>query len=242
MSCSPTAPRPDPAQVKGSRRLRGYLHRLRDGDESRRGLPLLARCRKSRGAWRPGRREPAREGARRHGDPAGRPFRRAAAKITILGAGVRAAMPCGLAVGSGARVYALDRSLDVLRGIEAEFVRAGRDGVLEPDAIEQHVLSATSSSAQSCYRARLRQSSYRLDGEGHETARWWSTSRSTRAAACENLAAVPPRRIPPTWWTTGAYCVTNIPARCSYFAYALTTHAALRARARQTGLEAGARR
>jgi len=39
-------------------------------------------------------------------------------------------------------VYALDRSLDVLKKIETEFGRAGRDGVLEPRPVEQHVLSA----------------------------------------------------------------------------------------------------
>ncbi len=64
------------------------------------------------------------------------------AKITILGAGVAGSNAARLAVGSGARVYALDRSLEVLRKIEAEFgarvvtVYSSRDGV------EQHVLTA----------------------------------------------------------------------------------------------------
>jgi len=64
------------------------------------------------------------------------------AKITILGAGVSGSNAARLAVGSGARVYALDRSLDVLRGIEAEFGARVVTVYSSRDAIEQHVLSA----------------------------------------------------------------------------------------------------
>jgi alanine dehydrogenase len=64
------------------------------------------------------------------------------AKITILGAGVSGSNAARLAVGSGARVYALDRSLDVLRGIEAEFGARVVTVYSSRDAVEQHVLSA----------------------------------------------------------------------------------------------------
>jgi alanine dehydrogenase len=53
------------------------------------------------------------------------------AKITILGAGVSGSSAARMAVGSGARVYALDRSLDVLVTVYSS-----------RDAVEQHVLSA----------------------------------------------------------------------------------------------------
>jgi alanine dehydrogenase len=64
------------------------------------------------------------------------------AKITILGAGVSGRSAARMAVGSGARVYALDRSLDVLREIEAEFGARVVTVYSSRDAIEQHVLSA----------------------------------------------------------------------------------------------------
>ena len=64
------------------------------------------------------------------------------AKITILGAGVSGRNAARLAVGSGARVYALDRSLDVLRGIELEFGARVVTVRSSHDAVEQHVLSA----------------------------------------------------------------------------------------------------
>jgi alanine dehydrogenase len=64
------------------------------------------------------------------------------AKITILGAGVSGRSAARMAVGSGARVYALDRSLDVLREIEAEFGARVVTVFSSRDALEQHVLSA----------------------------------------------------------------------------------------------------
>ena len=66
----------------------------------------------------------------------------APAKITILGAGVAGSSAARLAVGSGARVYALDRSLDVLRRIESEFGARVVTVYSSRDAVEQHVLSA----------------------------------------------------------------------------------------------------
>jgi alanine dehydrogenase len=66
----------------------------------------------------------------------------APAKITILGAGVAGSNAARLAVGSGARVYALDRSLDVLRKMESEFGARVVTVYSSRDAVEQHVLSA----------------------------------------------------------------------------------------------------
>ena len=64
------------------------------------------------------------------------------AKITILGAGVSGSNAARIAVGSGARVYVLDRSLDVLRKIETEFGARVVTVHSSRDTVEQHVLSA----------------------------------------------------------------------------------------------------
>jgi alanine dehydrogenase len=65
-----------------------------------------------------------------------------AAKIAILGAGVVGSNAARMAVGSGARVFALDRSVDALRRIESEFGARVVTVYSSRDAIEQHVLSA----------------------------------------------------------------------------------------------------
>ena len=64
------------------------------------------------------------------------------AKITILGAGVSGSSAARMAVGSGARVYILDRSVEVLRKIEAEFGARVVTVHSSRDTVEQHVLSA----------------------------------------------------------------------------------------------------
>ena len=64
------------------------------------------------------------------------------AKITILGAGVSGSSAARMAVGSGARVYVLDRSLEVLRAIEREFGARVVTVHSSRDTVEQHVLSA----------------------------------------------------------------------------------------------------
>jgi len=66
----------------------------------------------------------------------------APAKIVILGAGVAGSNAARLAVGAGARVYALDKSLDALRRIESEFGARVVTVYSSRDAVEQHVLSA----------------------------------------------------------------------------------------------------
>jgi alanine dehydrogenase len=66
----------------------------------------------------------------------------APAKITVLGAGVAGSSATRMAVGSGARVYALDRSLEVLRRIEAEFGARVVTVYSSRDAVEHHVGSA----------------------------------------------------------------------------------------------------
>ena len=64
------------------------------------------------------------------------------AKVTVLGAGVAGANAVRMAVGAGARVYALDRSADVLRKLEQEFGARVVTVYSSRDAVEQHVLSA----------------------------------------------------------------------------------------------------
>ena len=64
------------------------------------------------------------------------------AKIVILGAGVAGSNAARLAVGAGARVYALDRSVEVLRNREKEFGARVVSVYSSRDAVEQHVLSA----------------------------------------------------------------------------------------------------
>jgi alanine dehydrogenase len=64
------------------------------------------------------------------------------AKITVLGAGVAGSNAARMAVGSGARVYVLDRSLEVLRNVEKEFGARAVTVYSSRDAVEQHVLSA----------------------------------------------------------------------------------------------------
>ena len=64
------------------------------------------------------------------------------AKVTVLGAGVAGANAVRMAVGAGARVYALDRSADVLRGLEKEFGARVVTVYSSRDAVEQHVVSA----------------------------------------------------------------------------------------------------
>lgn len=65
-----------------------------------------------------------------------------AGKIVILGSGVVGTNAARIAVGLGARVFALDRSVDALRRIECEFGARVVTVYSSRDAIEQHVLSA----------------------------------------------------------------------------------------------------
>ncbi len=64
------------------------------------------------------------------------------AKVTVLGAGVVGRNAARIAAGMGARVYALDRSVDALRRVEAEFGTSVTTVYASRDAIEQHVTSA----------------------------------------------------------------------------------------------------
>jgi alanine dehydrogenase len=66
----------------------------------------------------------------------------APAKITILGGGVAGSNAARMAVGAGARVYALDRSLEALRNLEKEFGARIVTVYSSRDAVERHVLSA----------------------------------------------------------------------------------------------------
>jgi alanine dehydrogenase len=64
------------------------------------------------------------------------------AKVTVLGAGVAGTNAIRIAVGTGARVYALDRSIEALRGIEREFGARVVTVHSSRDTVESHVLSA----------------------------------------------------------------------------------------------------
>ena len=64
------------------------------------------------------------------------------AKVTVLGAGVAGTSAIRMAVGTGARVYALDRSIEVLRNIEKEFGARVVTVHSSRDTVESHVLSA----------------------------------------------------------------------------------------------------
>ena len=64
------------------------------------------------------------------------------AKVTILGAGVAGSNAVRMAVGAGARVYALDRAIGPLRSLEKEFGARVVTVYSSRDALEQHVLSA----------------------------------------------------------------------------------------------------
>ena len=64
------------------------------------------------------------------------------AKIAILGGGVSGSNAARMAVGAGARVYVLDRNVEVLRKLESEFGARIVTVYSSRDAVEQHVLSA----------------------------------------------------------------------------------------------------
>jgi alanine dehydrogenase len=64
------------------------------------------------------------------------------AKVTVLGAGVAGTSAIRMAVGTGARVYALDRSVEALRNIEHEFGARVVTVHSSRDTVESHVLSA----------------------------------------------------------------------------------------------------
>ncbi|MDH5631214.1 MAG: alanine dehydrogenase [Gammaproteobacteria bacterium] len=64
------------------------------------------------------------------------------AKIVIIGGGVVGRNAAQMAVGMGARVVILDRSIDVLRSLDAQFGAQVETVYSSKDALEQHVLSA----------------------------------------------------------------------------------------------------
>ncbi len=64
------------------------------------------------------------------------------AKVVVLGAGVVGRNAARIAAGMGARVYALDRSVDALRRVEAELGAAVTTVHASRDTVEQHVVTA----------------------------------------------------------------------------------------------------
>ncbi len=65
-----------------------------------------------------------------------------AAKVVILGGGVVGSNAAAMAVGSGAEVVIIDRSLDVLRALDRQFGARVKTVFSTREAVEQHVLSA----------------------------------------------------------------------------------------------------
>jgi alanine dehydrogenase len=64
------------------------------------------------------------------------------AKVVILGGGVVGSHACHIALGMGADVWVLDRSVDVLRALWRQFGRPLNTVYSTHDAVEQHVVSA----------------------------------------------------------------------------------------------------
>jgi alanine dehydrogenase len=134
---------PDPEQAQDLVESRAVCIAYETVTSARGGLPLLAPMSEVAGRMAIGvgasclEKERGGMGILLGGVPGVPP-----AKITILGAGVSGRSAARMAVGSGARVYALDRSLDVLRGMEAEFGARVVTVYSSRDAVEQHVLSA----------------------------------------------------------------------------------------------------
>jgi alanine dehydrogenase len=64
------------------------------------------------------------------------------AKVVILGGGVVGSHACHIALGMGADVWVLDRSVDVLRALWRQFGRPLNTVYSTHDAIEQHVTTA----------------------------------------------------------------------------------------------------
>lgn len=64
------------------------------------------------------------------------------AKVVVLGGGVVGSHACHIALGMGADVWVLDRSVDVLRALWRQFGRPLNTVYSTHDAVEQHVMSA----------------------------------------------------------------------------------------------------
>jgi alanine dehydrogenase len=64
------------------------------------------------------------------------------AKVVILGGGVVGSHACHIALGMGADVWVLDRSVDVLRALWRQFGRPLNTVYSTRDAVEQHVIAA----------------------------------------------------------------------------------------------------
>ena len=65
-----------------------------------------------------------------------------AAKVVVLGGGVVGSNAAAMAVGTGAEVIIIDRSLDVLRALDRQFGARVKTVFSTREAVEQHVLSA----------------------------------------------------------------------------------------------------
>ena len=123
---------------------RGHLHRLRDGHRRRAAACRCSRrCPKSPGACRSRlapttwKRRTAGLGVLLGGVPGVDP-----AKVVVLGGGVVGTHAIHIALGMGADVWVLDRNVDVLRRLWAQFGRPLNTVFSTRDAVERHVVAA----------------------------------------------------------------------------------------------------
>src|SRR5207244_12276726 len=134
---------PDPEQAKDLVASGGICIAYETVTSARGGLPLLAPMSEVAGRMSIGvgasclEKERGGMGILLGGVPGVPP-----AKVTVLGAGVAGASAARMAVGSGARAYVLDRSLEVLRNIEREFGARVVTVLSNRDTVEPTVLSA----------------------------------------------------------------------------------------------------
>ena len=215
---------PDPEQASRAHRERRDLHRLRDGDVRRRAACRCSRrCRKSPGAWRSRR---ARISSRRaHGgkgillggvpgvDPG---------KVVVLGGGVVGTHAIHMALGMGADVWVLDRSVDVLRRAMDAVRPPAEHGVFDARCDR-----ATRRDGRPRHRRRARswrgcpEARHPRDDRGHEAGSVVVDVAIDQGGCFETSHAT--THAEPTYVVDGVihYCVANMPGavpRTSTFA------------------------
>ena len=134
---------PDPEQTTRPRRERRRLHRLRDRHVVRRRIAAAgADVGGRRPDGRPGRRVLPGEAARRTGRAAGRRARRGSGEGRDPRRRRGRLARRHIALGMGAEVWVLDRSVEVLRALWRQFGRPLNTVFSTHDALENHVTSA----------------------------------------------------------------------------------------------------
>ena len=192
-----------------------HRRRLRDGrDAERRAAAARADVRDRRPARVAGGRVLPREAVRRARAAARRRARRrAAARVVIIGGGIVGYNAAIIAIGLGAQVTILERSIDRMRHLEE--ILSGRVTLLMSSSLE---IAGLRRGRGSRHRRRAdpgrarAEARHARDDRGHEgRARSSSTSRSTRAAA--SRPRTPTTHSDPVYVVDGVihYCVANMP-------------------------------